>query len=106
MMKMDFYSRGLCVYVCTSFQMRCPSAYQPVGSLGTARHFAAKQQTVTGLFFPFSHQTSSLVLFTTRLAGEKRRHFFVGEKKKPYECVLFKLQLNFPSDCYCASTVN
>lgn len=33
----------------TSFQKRCPSAYQPAGSQGTARHFAAKPQTVTRL---------------------------------------------------------
>lgn len=45
--KMDFCS-GICVRVClgvsvsTSFQMRCPSAYQPAGSLGTAHHFAVK----------------------------------------------------------------
>lgn len=41
---------GVCLCVCTSFQMQCLSAYQPAASLGTAHHFAAKQWTMTGLY--------------------------------------------------------
>lgn len=91
MMKMDFYSRnlGVCVCVCTSFQMRCPSAYQPVESLGTAHHFAAKQQTVTGLFFSFllSGFFTDVVFNTT--SRWKDTSLFVRWRKKNKQMSVF-----------------
>lgn len=41
----------VCVFVFTSSQTRCPSAYQPAGSPETAHRFAAKPRTKTRLIF-------------------------------------------------------
>lgn len=81
----------VCVRARTSFPMRCPSAYQPVGSLGTAHHFAAKQQTVTGFFF-FSFLLSGFFTYVVynRTRRWKETSLFVCWRKTADEYFLKK----------------
>ena len=89
------------VFVCvrTSFQMQCLSAYQPAGSLGTARHFAEKPRTVKGLVL-FSIFIAFYQLFRKSLQAEHMSiipfecHYKVFLRKKILHGVIVLFAIN------------